>query len=55
MIGNVDAMASIGFVLNQYHTELLEFLFELVHTKYNIILYIENKKTYTSNRKWYSN
>jgi hypothetical protein len=33
---------NIGFVLTEYHTELLDFLFELVHTKYNIILYIEN-------------
>ena len=33
---------NIGFVVTQYHTELLDFLFELVHTKYNIILYIED-------------
>lgn len=33
---------NIGFVLSEYHTELLDFLFELLHVKYNIILYIEN-------------
>ena len=33
---------NIGFVVTEYHTELLDFLFELVYTKYNIILYIED-------------
>lgn len=33
---------NIGFVLSGYHTELLDFLFELIYTKYNIILYIED-------------
>lgn len=33
---------NIGFLLSGYHTELLDFLFELLHTKYNIILYIED-------------
>jgi hypothetical protein len=33
---------NIGFVVTQYHTELLDFLFELVYEKYNIILYIED-------------
>jgi hypothetical protein len=35
-------IGNIGFVLNDYHTELLEFLFELTYDKYNLILYIEN-------------
>ena len=30
---------NIGFVVTQYHTELLDFLFELVYEKYNIIIY----------------
>ena len=32
---------SIGFILDQYHTELLDFLFE-IYIDFNIILYIDN-------------
>jgi hypothetical protein len=35
-------IGNIGFLLNDYHTELLEFLFELTYKKYNLILYIES-------------
>jgi len=35
----------IGFMVNNYHTELLEFLFELVDERFNIILY-NNKDQY---------
>ena len=38
---------TIGFVLDNYHTELLDFLFELLQNKYNIIIYI-NIDTYNN-------
>ena len=39
-IGNniKDKRKSVGFIQNDYHTEVLDFLFEILHD-YNIVLY----------------